>query len=389
MFCSVKLPSVLALLIVALAACAPIPTGSSVNSTALPTTAPTAAPTNIPPSSELPLIKVASVEVQIGVGSPIPVDAFISAELPDLCAQLAAVEVTQTGLTFEITMSVTPGAREECFRDTLPFRIAVPLNMVNQPEGTYTVNANGASTTFPWPSQPSATPNPALPAPISLARYQGPNPYRSSPQFRVDYDPSIWEFVEKDGSGREPRLDHRNIAQCSVWLTAGPMGAQPVATAQLAGYDWTIFQVQPDIIMYSIPWEDISLYLWFNSAGVLHAGCEKSVPAGAGRRDADVPNRDRLGALMRNLIRRQPDVSDYHNITGHCFHYAYGRVRPGAIRPGQRRDCQHRSRADTHTRAHCQHHSGVDAYAAAGDRRTARATVLSGHQQSDAANLAH
>ena len=33
---------------------------------------------------------------------------------------------------------------------------------------------------------------------------------------------------------------------------------------------------------------------------------------------------------MRNLIRRQPDVSDYHNITGHCFHYAYGRVRPGA-----------------------------------------------------------
>ena len=99
---------------------------------------------------------------------------------------------------------------------------------------------------------------PAMNTSGGLVRYQGPNPYRSTPAFSVDYDPSIWEFVEKDGSGREPRLDHRNIAQCSVWLTAGPMGAQPVATAQLAGYDWTIFQVQPDIIMYSIPWEDIS-----------------------------------------------------------------------------------------------------------------------------------
>ena len=258
MFCSVKLSSVLALLIVALAACTPISTGSSVNSTALPTTAPTAAPTNIPPSSELPLIKVASVEVQIGVGSPIPVDAFISAELPDLCAQLAAVEVTQKGLTFEITMSVTPGAREECFRDTVPFRMYVPLNMVSLPEGTYTVIVNGVSTTFTWPSEPTITPEPVTTAPGSLVRYQGPNPYRSTPAFSVDYDSSIWEFVEKDGSGREPRLDHRNIAQCSVWLTAGPMGAQPIATAQLAGYDWTIFQVQPDIIMYSIPWEDIS-----------------------------------------------------------------------------------------------------------------------------------
>jgi hypothetical protein len=91
-----------------------------------------------------------------------------------------------------------------------------------------------------------------------LVRYQGPNPYRSSPAFSVDYDPSVWEFVEKDGSGREPKLNHRSIPQCSVWLRAGPMGAQPVSTAQIAGYDWTIFLVQPDIMMYSIPWDDIS-----------------------------------------------------------------------------------------------------------------------------------
>jgi hypothetical protein len=99
---------------------------------------------------------------------------------------------------------------------------------------------------------------PVTTAPGDLVRYQGPNAYRSSPEFSVDYDPSVWEFVEKDGSGREPRLDHRNIPQCSVWLKAGPMGAQPVSTAQLAGYDWTIFLVQLDIVMYSSPWDDIS-----------------------------------------------------------------------------------------------------------------------------------
>lgn len=99
---------------------------------------------------------------------------------------------------------------------------------------------------------------PAASTSSGLVRYQGPNAYRSTPELSVDYDPVIWEFVEKDGSGREPRLDHRSIPQCSIWLKAGPMGAQPVATAQLAGYNWTILQVQPDILMYSIPWEDIS-----------------------------------------------------------------------------------------------------------------------------------
>lgn len=101
-------------------------------------------------------------------------------------------------------------------------------------------------------------PKPAMTTPGDLVRYQGPNPYRSSPAFSVDYDPSVWEFVEKDGSGREPELNHRGNPQCSVWLQAGPMGAQPISTARIAEYDWTIFQVQPDIIMYSMPWDDIS-----------------------------------------------------------------------------------------------------------------------------------
>jgi hypothetical protein len=265
MFRLFRIQIVLVLVVLSLAACAPtaIQSASGIKPTVLietvetkPTNA-TAVPTTVA-AVELPQLKVHDVQLKIGVGSPIPVDAFISAELPDTCAQLAEVKMARKDFLFEITMSVTPGTREECMRDTLPFRMYVPLNMVNLPEGTYTAVVNGVSTTFQWPSEPTITPEPAVTTPGNLVRYQGPNPYRSTPAFSVDYDSSIWEFVEKDGSGREPRLDHRSLSNCSVWLGAGPVGAKPVSKANLAGYDWTIFLVQPDIMMYSIPWNDIS-----------------------------------------------------------------------------------------------------------------------------------
>lgn len=142
-------PSVLVVLVIALAACAPA-------------AAPTAIPTGTPEPAGFRPMQVHNVEVQIGVGSPIPVDAFISAELPDTCAQLAEVGQQLEDFKFEITLSVTPGTAEECFRDTLPFRMYVPLNMVSLPDGTYTVDVNGVSTTFTWPSAPTVTPEPII-----------------------------------------------------------------------------------------------------------------------------------------------------------------------------------------------------------------------------------
>jgi hypothetical protein len=130
-------------------------------------------------------MQVANVEIQIGVGSPIPVDAFISAELPDICAQLAEVKVTQKDFTFEIVLRAAPGTREECWRDTLPFRMYVPLNMVSLPAGTYTVKVNGASTTFTWPSAPTVTPEPV----VQLQTYQ------NALGFEVDY-PLEWIIDE-------------------------------------------------------------------------------------------------------------------------------------------------------------------------------------------------
>ncbi len=163
----IKFQIALALLVFASVACSPtaISSASGTNPAVLVETVEATVKdvTPIPVSTtvELSALKVSDVQIQIGVGSPIPVDAFISGELPDTCAQLSAVNVAQTGFAFEIKLHVAPGTREDCFRDTLPFRMMVPLNMVSLPNGTYSVKVNDASTTFKWPSTPNITPEPA------------------------------------------------------------------------------------------------------------------------------------------------------------------------------------------------------------------------------------
>ena len=231
-------------------------------------------------------ILVANVTVDVGVGSPIPVDAFVSGEWPDLCAQLAQISQRSEGKTFDITLLAT-AVDPACPPDFLglPFRIAIPINVVELPEGEYTVAVNGATTTFSVPVTPSAGQPPAegpvMPAageatvevpssPATAAttpeaptaggasHYQGPNPYRATPAFDVAYDPAVWEFVANDGSGRQSQLKHRSLSGCAVWLRAGPVGATPVATVWRAGREWTIAQVQPNIIQYSSSQGDIN-----------------------------------------------------------------------------------------------------------------------------------
>jgi len=387
MFQSIKTYLGLTVIALMLGACAP---ADAVIVSASTGVAPT------PVASAFKLMPVAAVQIEIGIGSPIPVDAFISAELPDTCAQLAEVRVERKPFEFQISLESTVSTEAHCFRDTLPFRMYVPLNMVNQPEGTYTVKVNGVTTTFRWPSEPTITPEPIGPAPatqtyrnpalgieldypagweveemgngaslwskrldrvgvggvpadiakidiateegstvtldellarqkqgvaevngqilseeewtlanglravrlnisaigdsavlltvidgrpiilagfgdrsqfdavarslrpIELAEYRGPNPYRATPEFAVQYDPLVWSFVEDMGEGREANLVHRSLPNCTVWLKAGPVDAQPLGTVQLAGYDWTLAQIQSNILSYSTPREDLA-----------------------------------------------------------------------------------------------------------------------------------
>jgi hypothetical protein len=142
----------------------------------------TATPTAASAEATLRPIAVSNVTVDVGAGSPIPVDAFVSGEWPDLCAQLAQITQHFEGNTIELTLLATV-ADPACPPDYigLPFRIAIPINTVQLPEGEYTVIANGASTTF---SIPVTAPAAGAPTGETVAHYQGPNPYRATPVLR-------------------------------------------------------------------------------------------------------------------------------------------------------------------------------------------------------------
>jgi hypothetical protein len=103
------------------------------------------------PSALRPLA-VEAVTVEVGVGSPIPVEIVASGTWPELCAQLAQTTMRIDGARIEVTLSAT-SAQPDCPPDYvgLPFRVAVPLNVVELPEGTYTVSVNGVTAEFVWP----------------------------------------------------------------------------------------------------------------------------------------------------------------------------------------------------------------------------------------------
>jgi hypothetical protein len=298
---SLPLFALMVLVLVTAAGCVPVSTSSTSQPATGAPVAPvvqteTATDLSTPAAAGLRPLTVANVTVDVGVGSPIPVDAFVSGEWPDLCAQLAQITQRYEGKTFDITLLAT-AADPACPPDFLglPFRIAIPINVVELPAGQYTVTANGARTTFSVPvtspaSQPPAedpamlptgeatveapvTPSPAATTPAAttpvattpvartaagVAHYQGPNPYRATPAFDVAYDTAVWEYVEDDGSGRQSQLKHSSLPGCTIWLRAGPVGATQRAMTWKAEREWTISQVQSNIIQYSSPQGDIA-----------------------------------------------------------------------------------------------------------------------------------
>ena len=99
-------------------------------------------------------IAVEHVEVQVGVGSPIPVDIVASGSWADLCSQIAEVQSRLNG--FQIDVTILASTTETCSpgNQGLPFRFAIPLNFADMPAGTYTITVNGTSTALVWPPQP-------------------------------------------------------------------------------------------------------------------------------------------------------------------------------------------------------------------------------------------
>ena len=129
----------LLLLTLALAACAPVE---------LPTDAPQAEPTGV--LGEPQPAHIDNVDVEIGVGSPIPVHAVIGGTLPSPCDQIAQVLQSRSGTDLAITILTTTSTDETCLQDPIPFTMRVPLNMIGFGPGDYTVDVNGMRAPLAW-----------------------------------------------------------------------------------------------------------------------------------------------------------------------------------------------------------------------------------------------
>lgn len=105
-----------------------------------------------PEAEQMRPMPVENVSVEVGVGSPIPVDIVASGTWPELCAQLAQVDLTIEGFEIEAGLYTTP-AQPDCPPDYvgLPFRVAIPLNVVQMPVGDYAITVNGVQTSFSLP----------------------------------------------------------------------------------------------------------------------------------------------------------------------------------------------------------------------------------------------
>lgn len=90
---------------------------------------------------------VDGVDVEFGVGSPIPVLAIITGTLPDTCAQVELDRMDQEGATFDLALSTIGSTKVDCIKDEIPFILRLPLNVISLPAGTYTVEVHGVSDT--------------------------------------------------------------------------------------------------------------------------------------------------------------------------------------------------------------------------------------------------
>ena len=106
-------------------------------------------------AKELRPIPVQDVRVEIGDGSPTPVEVMVAARGPS-CAPSWRRSTAHEGGRVEIELLATP-PQPDCPPDQLglPFRIAIPLNVVEMPGGTYSLAVNGVETAIDWDCMPA------------------------------------------------------------------------------------------------------------------------------------------------------------------------------------------------------------------------------------------
>ena len=117
------------------------------------------------PATGYQTVTIYQVEVEVGVGSPIPVHVIVNGDLPDICSQVEHTEIQQDGSNFIITLYATPEV-EGCLKDTLPFKMGIPLNVIGLPAGSYSVTVNGSRADFELGTGTQASSQPTADTPI-------------------------------------------------------------------------------------------------------------------------------------------------------------------------------------------------------------------------------
>ncbi len=143
------------LLVLVLTACA-----STSSAMGIPTSVPATPAQATQAPAALREAQVQSVEVQFSKIEPMQVWAIVRGNLSESCATLVEPQVSFADNTFNIKVLTSSPSDRGCIQVTTPFEQAIPLDITNLAQGTYTVVANGATTTFTIPTEPQPLPTP-------------------------------------------------------------------------------------------------------------------------------------------------------------------------------------------------------------------------------------
>ena len=144
-----QFPLLFALLILVLTACEPLSHAAG----GAPTEVIPVTPQSAVPQTTAREAQVLSVEIRYSQMDPNQVNAFVHGNLSDSCSTLQDPQINFESGTFHIKiMAISPTDRG-CIQIITPYEQTFALDTANLTPGTYTVIANGISTTFNFPAQ--------------------------------------------------------------------------------------------------------------------------------------------------------------------------------------------------------------------------------------------
>ncbi len=190
-------------------------------------------------------IEVPHVNVEVGVGSPMPVHAIVDVNLPNSCAQLGEMRLHREGTKFYVRLIADVSDRADCRADSIPFRLEIPLNIVNLPEGPYEVIVNGATASFDPRSRPLIQ---ACTEPIQLPAVDGQVAYNGI-AFRID--PSLADVLAVRTCPATTAAEQQMVNE------AHP----PFTEFMFPGYSRSNTDYQPSIRVYELT-GDLESYLY-------------------------------------------------------------------------------------------------------------------------------